>query len=64
MCQNPVPPFGMRHTGRSRGAREADGPSSEGLLSATISPLRHSPTAAETLSFEALCLSAFETRRL
>src|SRR5713101_6122578 len=28
----------MRHMGRSRGAREADGPSSEGLPSATLRP--------------------------
>ena len=33
-CQKPVPPFGMRCTGRSHGVREADGPSSEGLPSA------------------------------
>src|SRR5712664_1156991 len=39
----------MRHTGRSRGAREADGPSSEGLPSATIRP-RDTPAKSAPLS--------------
>src|SRR2546426_3605761 len=34
----PPLPFGRRHMGCPRGARETDGPSSEGLLSATIRP--------------------------
>src|SRR6266850_5764141 len=34
----PVLPLGMRHTGRSRGILEADGPSSEGLPSHLSGP--------------------------
>src|SRR2546428_12224635 len=38
----------MRHMGRSRGAREADGPSSEGLPSATLRP-RDTPAKSAPL---------------
>jgi hypothetical protein len=34
----PLLPFGRRHLGRPRGAREADGRSSDGLRSATTRP--------------------------
>jgi hypothetical protein len=43
-------PFGRRHMGCPRGAREADGPSSEGLLSATIRPRDTPAKSARFLS--------------